>query len=174
MTLQRLAPLKGRWMEMKPPAVTIVWACRQDAEAYAAAGREVEVPRPRCPACGQPMIFWSGYWHFARQAAGRFWVRRAKCMGCWVSHALLPSFALVRRLDEARVVGRALAGVVAGRGMRPLAWELGVPHETLRGWRRRYRARSPGLTAGFAALAVSLGGPAAELSGEPERLGWRR
>jgi transposase-like protein len=92
-------------------------------------------------------------------------------MGCRVSHALLPSFALARRLDQARVVGRAPAGVVAGRGMRPLARELGVPHETLRGWRRRYRARAPTLTAGLAALAVALGGPAPQLSAEPERAG---
>jgi len=88
-----------------------------------------------------------------------------------VSHALLPSFTLVRRLDEVGVVGRALAGVVGGRGMRSLAWELAVPHETLRGWRRRYRTRSPTLAAGFAALAVGLGGLAPELSREPERAG---
>jgi anti-sigma factor RsiW len=55
--------------------------------------------------------------------------------------------------------------------MRPLARELGVPHETLRGWRRRYRARAPTLTAGLAALAVALGGPAPKLSAEPERAG---
>lgn len=92
-------------------------------------------------------------------------------MSCRMSHVLLPSFALVRRLDQAVVVGRALAGVLAGRGMRPLAGELGVPYETLRGWRRRYRARAPTLAAGFAALAVALGGPAPELCGEPERAG---
>jgi hypothetical protein len=158
-------------VEMKPPAVTIVWACRQDVGAYAEAGREVEVPRPICPGCGRPMIFWSGYWHFARVEPGRFWVMRAKCRSCGVSHALLPSFALVRRLDGAQVIGRALAGAASGRGMRPLAMELGVPHETLRGWRRRYRARAPTLTAGFAALAVGLGGAAPELSGEAEQAG---
>jgi hypothetical protein len=48
---------------------------------------------------------------------------------------------------------------------------LGVPHETLRGWRRSYRARAPALAAGFAALAVGLGGPAPELAGGPERSG---
>jgi hypothetical protein len=47
-----------------------------------------------------------------------------------------------------------------------------VPHETLRGWRRRYRARAPTLAAGFAALAVALGGPAPCSAGEPERAGW--
>jgi transposase-like protein len=156
-------------MEIEPPAVTIVWACRHGVDAYAAAGRGVEVPRPKCPACGRSMIFWSGYWRFTRAEAGRCWVRRARCTSCVVSHALLPSFALVRRLDEVRVVGRALAGVVSGRGMRPLARELAVPHETLRGWRRRYRTRSPTLAAGFAALAVALGGMGPELSAQPER-----
>jgi hypothetical protein len=158
-------------MENRAPTVTIVWACRLDADAYAAAGREVEVPRPRCPTCSRSMVFWPGYWRFVRVAARRCWVRRARCQRCRVSHALLPSFALVRRLDQARVVGRALASAVVGRGMRPLALELGVPHETLRGWRRRYRARAPALAAGFAALAVALGGPAPELSREPERAG---
>lgn len=156
-------------MEIEPPAVTIVWACGQGVDTYAAAGREVQVPRPRCPTCRGWMIFWSGYWRFTRGKAGRCWVKRARCMSCRVSHALLPSFGLVRRLDEVRVVGRALAGVVSGRGMRPLARELEVPHETLRGWRRRYRTRSPTLAAGFAALAVALGGVGTDLSGEPER-----
>lgn len=156
-------------MEIEPPAVTIVWACRQDMDAYAAAGQDVRVPRPRCPGCGRWMIFWFGYWRFTR--TGRCWVKRAKCTSCRVSHALLPSFALVRRLDEVRVVGRALAGVVSGRGMRPLARELEVPHETLRGWRRRYRGRSPTLAAGFAAWSVALGSVGPELSADPERAG---
>ncbi|HEX6548638.1 MAG TPA: helix-turn-helix domain-containing protein [Candidatus Dormibacteraeota bacterium] len=117
------------------------------------------------------MIFWSGYWHFSRVPPGRFWVRRAKCTICGVSQALLPSFVLVRRLDGVGTIGRALAGTVSGRGMRPLAIELGVPHETLRGWLRRYRARAPALTAGFAALAVGLGAAAPQLSGAPERAG---
>src|SRR6266851_1356545 len=114
MTPQGLAPPEGRLVERRS-TVTIVWACRLRVEAYVAAGRQVEVPRPVCPACKRPMIFWSGYWHFRR--VSRYWVRRGKCTSCGVSHALLPSFALVRRLDEAKVVGQALAGVVAGRGM---------------------------------------------------------
>ena len=55
--------------------------------------------------------------------------------------------------------------------MRPVASALGVPHETVRGWRRRYRARAPTLVAGFVALAVGLGAMVTELSGEPERAG---
>jgi len=32
-------PRRAAWMEKAPPTVTIVWACRQDVDAYAAAGR---------------------------------------------------------------------------------------------------------------------------------------
>lgn len=116
------------------------------------------------------MIFWSGYWRFTREAGMRIWVRRARCVGCALSRALLPSFLLVRRLDPVRVIGSALAAVVVGgRGMRPVASALGVPHETLRGWRRRYRARAPTLVTGLAAMAVGLGATVPGLSGDQER-----
>ncbi len=154
---------------MELATVPIVWACRLDAEAYAAAGHGVEVPRPRCPRCGRPMVWWSGYWRFARAAGTRIWVRRARCRFCALSRALLPSFLLVRRLDPVRVIGAALAAVVSGRGMRPVAAALGVPHGTLRAWRRRYRARAPTLSTGLAAMAVSLGAVVPELLGGPER-----
>ncbi|HKF74784.1 MAG TPA: hypothetical protein VKF59_01460 [Candidatus Dormibacteraeota bacterium] len=88
-----------------------------------------------------------------------------------MSRTLLPSFLLVRRLDAVSVIGGALAALASGRGMRPVASALGVPHETVRGWRRRYRARAPTLAAGFTALAVGLGAVVTELSGEPERAG---
>jgi Domain of unknown function (DUF6431) len=153
---------------MKPPTVTIVWACRLDMEGYGAAGREVWVPRPSCPSCGRPMVFWSGYWRYVRGSPGRIWVRRAKCMECAVSHALLPSFVLVGRLDEVAVIGRGVVAGVSGRGMRWVATELRVPHETARGWWRRYRARAPTLTAGYAAFAIGLGAPVPELRGSPE------
>jgi hypothetical protein len=88
-----------------------------------------------------------------------------------VSRALLPGFLLVRRLDPVHVIGAAVAWAVSGSGIRPLATRLGVPYETLRGWRRRYRCRAPTLAAGFAALAVGLGGPVPELMGGAERAG---
>jgi hypothetical protein len=88
-----------------------------------------------------------------------------------LSRTLLPSFLLERRLDPVGVIGSALAALASGRGARPVASVLGVPHETLRGWRRRYRARAPTLVAGFAALAVGLGAAVTRLSAEPERAG---
>ena len=45
----------------------------------------------------------------------------------------------------------------------------GVPYTTARGWVRRFRARAPGLGAGFAALAVELGGEAIRPAGEAGR-----
>lgn len=149
----------------------IVWVCRVDAEAYAAAGRDVEVPRATCPSCRRPMWFWGWDWRFGRRPGIRIWVRRAYCPRCELSRTLLPSFLLERRLDPVSVIGAALAAMANGQGMRPVASAFGVPHETVRGWRRRYRARAPTLVAGLVALAVGLGAEVTELSGEPERAG---
>ncbi len=144
--------------------MAIVWLCSSSVEQYAAAGRAVKVPRPDCPACGQPMEFWSGYGRYVRAGrTWRVWVRRAKCRACRATHALLPSFALLRRLDAAEVIGSALERAVAGAGLRPVAAGLAVPHTSVRDWRRRFRARAPTLAAGLGALAVELGAPAAAL-----------
>ena len=76
--------------------VAIVWPSPLDVDAYAAAGRDVDVPRPDCPACGRTMIFWAGYQRDVRVGSvRRIWVRRAKCVGCAVSHALVPAFCLL-------------------------------------------------------------------------------
>ena len=83
--------------------MAMVWPCTMAVDAYAAAGREVVVPRPGCPARERPMIFWSGYERFVRCGTDwRIWVRRAKCMTCQVSHALLPAFCLLGRLAASR------------------------------------------------------------------------
>jgi Helix-turn-helix domain/Domain of unknown function (DUF6431) len=143
--------------------VAIVWPCPLPVDAYVAAGRKVEVPRPVCPSCAGPLVFWSGYWRHIR-AAGRcrkVFVPRLRCGPCRVSHALLPAFTLAWRLDVAETVG-AVIGQVAGGvcGVRPAAARAGVPYTTARGWVRRFRARGLELGAGFAALAVELGGQA--------------
>jgi hypothetical protein len=140
--------------------VVIVWRCDHDVDTYVAAGREVEVPRADCPACMTPMLFWSGYERYLRHlgATARIWIRRARCKPCAVSHALIPSFVLLRRLDSVGVIGASVAKVIgAGRGVRPVAEEAGVPHTTARDWCRRFRSLAPVLAAGFAALAVELG-----------------
>jgi hypothetical protein len=109
------------------------------------------------------MMFWSGYLRWVREAGccQRVFVPRVRCGPCRVSHALLPAFTLVWRLDVAEVIGAVVAEVAGGRcGVRPAAERAGVPYTTARGWVRRFAARAPQLGTGFAALAVELGGPA--------------
>lgn len=163
--------------------MAIVWPCRLAVEEYAAAGQHVAVPRPRCPACRGPLIFWSGYERFVRRggASRRIWVRRAKCCRCGVSHALLPVFLLLRRLDPAAVIGSAVAQMVGGAGARPTAEALTVPHTTARDWRRRHRARAPDWLARAEALVVELGGELPRWPADVERAAlealltaWRR
>ena len=144
--------------------VAIVWPCSSSVEEYAAAGRAVRVPRVDCPDCGRPMGLWSGYERYLRLGrVHRVWVRRAKCRPCRVTHALVRSFVLLRRLDAVEVIGVALERAVAGAGLRPVAAGLDVPHTTARDWRRRFRARAPALAVGLAALVVELGGGAPAL-----------
>jgi len=116
------------------------------------------------------MIFWSGYPRPVRDGDDRLiWVRRAKCVPCRVSHCLLPAFCLFRRLYGAEAIGPALEAIVDGALTREVAGASGSPYTTVRDWRRRHRDRAPVLAAGFAALAVELGGDAPELAAVPER-----
>jgi hypothetical protein len=88
-------------------------------------------------------------------------VPRLRCAPCRVSHALLPAFTLVWRLDVAETVGTVIGEVAGGAGgVRPAAARAGVPHTTARGWVRRFTGRGGELGVAFAALAVDLGGEA--------------
>jgi Domain of unknown function (DUF6431) len=142
--------------------VAIVWPCPLTVDAYVTAGRGLEFPRPDCPGCAGPLVFWSGYRRYVR-AAGRcrkIFVPRLRCGPCRVSHALLPAFVLAWRLDVAETVGTVLAEVGGGEcGVRLAAARAGVPHTTARGWVRRFAARAPAVGAAFAALSAELGGP---------------
>ena len=146
-------------MSLSP--VVMVWPCSLSVEEYVAAGHDVAVPRPSCPGCSKLMMLWSGYERSVR-AGGRFhrlWIVRARCSPCRVSHALIPSFLLVGRLDVVETVGRALAGVTAGIvSIGAVAGVLDVPFTTVRGWVRRFTVRAPLWWSGFAALAVEVGG----------------
>jgi Domain of unknown function (DUF6431) len=152
--------------------VAIVWPCPLPVDAYVAAGRQVEFPRPDCPSCAGPLVFWSGYRRYVR-AAGRcrkIFVPRVRCGRCRVSHALLPAFVLAWRLDVVEAVGAVIEEVAGGAGgVRPAAARLGVPHTTARDWVRRFQASAGELGVAFAALAVELGGevirPAADAAG---------
>jgi len=143
--------------------MAIVWPTTLSVDAYAAAGREVEVPRALCPSCLDPMMFWSGYSRFVRHEgqAHRIWVARGLCGSCGGTHALLPAFVAKNRLDSTETIGAALETVVLGEaGVRPAAGRLGLPHTTVRGWVRSFTHRAAALVLSFGALAVELGGPA--------------
>ena len=150
------------------PPVAIVWPCALSVDAYVALGKNIEVPRPDCPDCSATMFFWSGYLRPVR-VLGRcemMFVRRARCRGCAVTHALLPAFVLVKRLDPVETIGQAITAVLEGRrGVRPVAAALLVPHTTARGWIRRFSSRAEELVVAFSALALELG--AGALTGRP-------
>lgn len=143
--------------------MAIVWPCTLSVDTYAATGRDVECPVLACPGCAVPMGPWSGYWRFVRHAGSsvRIFVPRGRCAPCATTHALLPAFCLLNRLDSMDTIGPAVAAVVGGsRGVRPVAEAIDVAHSTARGWVRRFAGNSARLATGFAALAVELGGVA--------------
>lgn len=141
--------------------VVMVWPCPLRVEEYVAAGRDVAVPRLSCLQCSLPMVFWSGYERSVR-AEGRchrLWIVRARCVVCSVSHALIPSFLLVGRLDVVETVGQTLADVAAEViSIGGAAARLDVPFTTARGWVRRFSATAARWWSGFASLTVELGG----------------
>jgi transposase-like protein len=152
--------------------MAIVWPCTLSVDAYAAAGKEVVVPRADCPSCAQPMTFWSGYSRFVRHEgrAHKIWVPRGQCAPCDATHALLPGFVARNRLDSIETIGAALGPVVSGQdGVRTAADRLGVPHTTVRGWVRSFGRRAASLAVSFAALAVELGGTALTPLPDPRR-----
>ncbi|GAC1576587.1 MAG: hypothetical protein NVS3B18_10410 [Candidatus Dormibacteria bacterium] len=141
----------------------IVWPCALSVEAYAQAGREVEVPRLHCPSCGRTLASSSGHWRFVRVIARPHlvWLSHGRCRRCASSHTLLPSFLLARRVDPVAVIGGALERVVGtGEAMQRVAQDIGVPHSTVRDWCRRFRCQAAVLAAGLAALVVECGGDA--------------
>lgn len=117
------------------------------------------------------MSFWSGYQRSVRCGGSclKLWVRRARCAPCGSSHALLPSFCLVGRLDVVEVIGEVIAAVVIGDGVgvRTVAAGLNVPHTTARDWVRRFVRRAGLLAAGFSAVVVEVSGLAPVLPVEP-------
>ena len=112
-----------------------------------------------CPSCRGRL----GPWGHARRrvvrcAAGVRSVRprRARCRGCAGTHVLLPDIALIRRRDEVSVIGRAIEARIAGVGHRPIAEQLGVPKDTVRGWLRRFIARADQVREYFTRWALVL------------------
>lgn len=144
------------------PPLAIVWRCPLSVERYLERGRQIEVPRLGCPDCEVPLRFRSGYWRHVRcgGTGRRAWIRRAQCVGCRRSHALLPSFLLEGRLDVVDRIGAVVEAVVDGTVTGAAAKAADVPYTTARDWLRRLRARAAMLAAGLVAVAVEVGAEA--------------
>jgi hypothetical protein len=70
---------------------------------------------------------------------------------------LLPDVCLARRRDAVEVIGEALLSI--GReSYRRVAERLGVPAETVRDWRLRFRSRAEVIAAHFLRWARALDG----------------
>jgi len=70
--------------------MSILWPCPLTVDEYAASGRAVRVPRPECPRCLGPVVFWSGYWRHVRWLGRcrKIFVPRVRCRGCGATHVL--------------------------------------------------------------------------------------
>ncbi len=147
--------------------MAIVWPTALGVEQYAATGRNIDVPRLRCPGCKEPMSYWGWYQRDLRVGGSHaLLVRRQRCKPCATSHAVLPNFVAHGRLDAIGVIGPALETMVGGYARRA-AEVLGLPYTTVRDWRRRLVARATMLTLGAVRACVALGAPAPRLPAAP-------
>jgi hypothetical protein len=113
-----------------------------------------------CPGCAAVLAPWGhGRVRWLRGPGGarvRVRPRRSRCIGCLVTHVLLPVVALLRRADLAVLIGAALAAKAAGWGHRRIAESLGRPAATVRGWLRVFCSRAEPVRAVFTGLQVAL------------------
>ena len=139
--------------------MAIVWHTSMTAREYAAAGDDLEVPRPDCPDCAEAMVFWGSYDRPVRIGSVelRLRVRRAICKSCRSSHALLPDLVALARLDAIEVIGEATEQMASGASTGDIARRTSLPSTTIRGWRRRFAVRAKSLSAGLLAATVALG-----------------
>jgi hypothetical protein len=106
-----------------------------------------------CPSCGGVLAGWGRA--RPRQLRGphgpvELCPRRSRCIGCGVTHVLLPVTALLRRADTPAVIVSALAAKATHRvGFRRIAAELSRPVETVRGWLRRFAERAEAVRSVF-------------------------
>jgi Domain of unknown function (DUF6431) len=137
--------------------VLIVSDDRAVVEADLAAGRLL------CPRCCAGAL---GGWGCSRlrevrtgSGVRRLRPRRGRCRerSCRATHVLLPDVCLARRRYVAEVIGAALLSA-GSEGYRRAGDRLGVPGETVRDWRRRFRSRSELIIAHFLWWARALDG----------------
>ena len=135
--------------------VLIVSDDRAVVEADLAAGRLL------CPRCAAGVL---GGWGCSRlrevrtrEGMRRLRPRRGRCRerSCRATHVLLPDVCLARRRYVVEVIGEALLSL--GReGYRRVAERLGVPGETVRDWRSRFRSRAELIAGHFLGWARAL------------------
>jgi hypothetical protein len=122
----------------------------------AAVERQLAGGELACPACGGALGGWgSAAGRVVRVLGGagvRLRPRRSRCRQCGKTHVLLPAWCLLRRADEAGVIGAALEAAAAGGGHRSVARALGRPASTVRGWLRRFAGRAEPVRAFFTVL----------------------
>ena len=113
-----------------------------------------------CPGCGGVLGGWG--WARGRWLRGRGGLRqrlrprRGRCRACRATHVLLPVVGLLRRLDAAEVIGQALLARAGQRSLRQIAFSLGVPLSTVRGWLGRFAERAALIAGHFIRLAAWL------------------
>jgi len=122
--------------------------------------RMLEEGSLRCPACGGRLARWG---HARKRTVfglgrkgGEVEPRRSRCTVCLVTHVLLPARLLLRRMDEAPVIGAALGAAARGQGYRLVAAELEVPVDTVRGWLRRAAGRAGLVREVFTKVAAAV------------------
>ena len=135
--------------------VLIVADDRVVVEADLAAGRLL------CPRCRAGVLGGWGCarlrWLRTREGERRLRPRRGRCResACGATHVLLPDVCLAGRQTTVEVIGEALLSV---EGYRGVAERLGVPAETVRGWRQRFGSRAVEIAAHFLGWARALDG----------------
>jgi hypothetical protein len=106
-----------------------------------------------CPGCTGVLAPWG----FARprgvRGVGSLRPRRARCLGCLVTHVLLPVTVLLRRADAVEVIGAALTARAAGSWASPDRGVAGCA-----GRNRTGLAAAVGLSAGTGPGAFHRGG----------------
>ncbi|MGH9057913.1 MAG: helix-turn-helix domain-containing protein [Acidimicrobiales bacterium] len=110
-----------------------------------------------CQDCGGELRPWGfARWRKLRKKAQAVAVhpRRSRCRRCGLTHVLLPTVALLRRVDVAEVIVEALvARYLEGRSRSETIRLAGVPPGTGRAWLRRFRSRAEVIRVHFTALA---------------------
>ena len=112
-----------------------------------------------CPSCAGRLHPWGHARERVvrhRNAQERRRPRRSRCGRCALTHVLLGEDCLLRRRDDAEVIGGALAAKAAGHGHRGIAADLGMTASTVRNWLRRFAAAAEAIRSFFTVVAHDL------------------